>query len=82
MYVGDGENMISNPNYEWSKLMDFLGLQKEHFDFFVPEEKGFPCLNTPIRHCLNDAKGLKIQAAFFTIGRYFAKNASARNLPS
>jgi len=57
VYVGDGENMISNPNYEWGKLMDFLGLQKDHFDFFVPEEKGFPCLNTPIRHCLNDAKG-------------------------
>ena len=57
VYVGDGENMISNPNFEWSKLMNFLGLSDFHFNFFVPEEKGFPCLNSPIRHCLNNAKG-------------------------
>ena len=58
VYVGDGENMISNPNYEWGKLMDFLRLEKDYFQFFVPEEKGFPCLEMPIRHCLNAAKGI------------------------
>ncbi|CAG5113511.1 Oidioi.mRNA.OKI2018_I69.chr2.g7615.t1.cds [Oikopleura dioica] len=57
VYVGDGENMISNPNYEWGKLMDFLRIEKDYFKFFVPEEKGFPCLEMPIRHCLNAAKG-------------------------
>ncbi|CBY34960.1 unnamed protein product [Oikopleura dioica] len=56
-HLVDGENLVQNPNYEWGKLLDFLEVEKDHFKFYKDEEKGFPCLDKPIKHCLNTAKG-------------------------
>ena len=57
-HLVDGENLVQNPDYEWGKLLDFLEVEKDHFKFYKDEEKGFPCLDKPIKHCLNTAKGI------------------------
>lgn len=59
-HLVDGENLVQNPDYEWGKLLDFLEVEKDHFKFYKDEEKGFPCLDKPIKHCLNTAKGIFI----------------------
>ena len=53
----DGERLISHPNEEWSRLLEFLGLEADSLRFYIDEEKGFPCLESPIKYCLNGAKG-------------------------
>ncbi|CAG5105391.1 Oidioi.mRNA.OKI2018_I69.chr1.g2090.t1.cds [Oikopleura dioica] len=54
----DGENLIANPNEEWSRLLEFLGLEKDSLKFYHDKEKGFPCLESPLKYCLNGAKGI------------------------
>ena len=52
-----GENLITHPNEEWGRLLEFLGLKKDSMKFYIDEEKGFPCLEKPVKYCLNGAKG-------------------------
>jgi|ERR1712130_507877 len=53
----DGENLIRNANWEFKRIVDFIGLDSTHFKFNIPDQKGFPCLLQPIKFCLNGAKG-------------------------
>ena len=55
--IVDGENLIKDANFEFDRIVDFMGLSNEHFNFFTPDAKGFPCLHEPIKFCLNAAKG-------------------------
>lgn len=57
LLIIDGENMIKNANYEFTKIIKFIGLSSNHFSFNIPNQKGFPCLEEPIKFCLNSAKG-------------------------
>merc|ERR1712210_445875 len=58
-HLVDGENLVRNPDHEWGMLLDFLEVDKEHFKFYKDVEKGFPCLDKPIKHCLNTARELR-----------------------
>jgi len=57
LHIADGENLVNNPNEEWGKILEFLGVPKKHFNFEVVEDKGFPCLDKPLPYCLNSSKG-------------------------
>ena len=35
LHIADGENLVNNPNEEWGKILDFLGVPKKHFNFEV-----------------------------------------------
>ena len=45
----DGEFAISNPNEEFARILDFLGVEKSGFEFEIDEQKGFPCLIKPAK---------------------------------
>jgi len=49
MLIVDGENLIKNANYEFTRIVEFIGLDATHFKFNVPNGKGFPCLQEPIK---------------------------------
>ena len=57
LHIADGENLLNNPNEEWGRILDFLGVEKQDFGFEVVEDKGFPCLDKPLPFCLNSSKG-------------------------
>jgi len=57
LHIADGENLVNNPNEEWARILDFLGVSKKDFGFEVVEDKGFPCLDKPVPYCLNSSKG-------------------------
>ena len=35
LHIADGENLVNNPNEEWGKILDFLGVSKKGFNFEV-----------------------------------------------
>ena len=35
LHIADGENLVNNPNEEWGKILDFLGVSKKDFNFEV-----------------------------------------------
>ena len=45
----DGEFSITHPNEGFGRILAFLGVEKEGFEFEIDEEKGFPCLVKPAR---------------------------------
>jgi len=55
--IVDGENMVRSPNDEWARILSFIEVTQKTFHFEVVEDKGFPCLDTPVPYCLNSSKG-------------------------
>ena len=45
----DGEFAIRNPNEEFGRILDFIGVEKSGFEFEIDEKKGFPCLVKPAK---------------------------------
>jgi len=45
----DGELAIRNPNEEFGRILDFIGVEKRGFEFEIDEQKGFPCLVKPAK---------------------------------
>ena len=39
LLIVDGENLITNPNAEFTKIVKFIGLETDHFKFYIPEVK-------------------------------------------
>lgn len=60
-----GENLVTNPGEEMSKVQKFLNLKpvitEKHF--FINKSRGFPCIKKKISnkrgHCLDESKGRK-----------------------
>ena len=45
----DGELAIRNPNEEFGRILDFIGVEKSGFEFEIDKQKGFPCLIKPAK---------------------------------
>ena len=57
VHIVDGHNEIINPGEEFTRLLNFLDLDPEPIGFEYNEDKGFYCLEKPLRYCLSEEKG-------------------------
>ena len=57
VHLVDGAREVSDPNDEFGLLLKHFGLDPSLIEFEYNEEKGFYCLEKPVRFCLSDEKG-------------------------
>ena len=57
VYIVDGHNEIIDPNDEFTRLLDFLNVDSSLIEFQYNKDKGFYCLEKPLRFCLSEEKG-------------------------
>lgn len=57
VYLVDGHNEITDPNDEFTRLLQFFKVDPTLIDFQFNAEKGFYCLESPLRFCLSEEKG-------------------------
>ena len=57
VFLVDGHNEIINPNDEFTRLLTFFDVDPTLIDFQFNAEKGFYCLEKPLRFCLSEEKG-------------------------
>ena len=58
VYVVDGHNEIADPNDEFKRLLKFFNLDYSMIEFKFNEQKGFYCLDKPVKFCLRKTSGL------------------------
>ena len=57
-HIVDGQAVKNNLNSEFDLLLAFFGLTTGLTIFKLDDQKGFYCLEKPVRYCLGDNKGV------------------------
>ena len=58
VHVVDGHNEIAQPNDEFKRLLKFFNLDQSMIEFKFNDQKGFYCLDKPVKFCLRNNGGL------------------------